>query len=119
MSHDIEQIRTTLAELYAQSPRGPLSDRQIVAICIREPAGVDLVTRYLNGESPNGNSIMDRKDVADGIRIIAEKLKTPFPISTKTIKIARLIMEEMRKANVPVLRTGRMDLQIEHNPTPE
>lgn len=119
MSNEMDTVKHKLTELYAAAPRGPVSLRQVIDIALRTPEGLAAQAKYLNGDSPNGNSIMDRKDVADIVRVIAEKMKMAIPDSTKTIQIARMVMRVQRSAGILVLRTGRIDLQIEHNPTQE
>lgn len=107
---DDKQEEFNLAEEYAAAPRAPLTLRQTIAVLLRKPEAIKLQMATLNGESPCGNSMMDRGLFARGLRAIGEKYSLPIPDKVKDVKVARVAMQEQKRV-LPMTRTGRFDME--------
>ena len=98
-----------LALIYANAPKPFISLPQIIAQCLATQAGIQAQETYLNGESPTGNNLLDRGEVAKIIRSEAKRLGLTIPVSIKDIKIVKLIRDKQRSAGIPIGRNGRID----------
>lgn len=85
---------------------------ELVAIGLRLPKVIEAQAKYLNGDSPNGNSLMDRKDVADILRAELARNGTPLPATLKTVVIARYVMKQQRRGGLEISRSGRLVLEL-------
>ena len=105
-----------LSVIYQNAPKPFISLPQIVAQCLATPVGIKAQEDYLDGDSPTGNNLLDRGEVARVIRAEAKRLNLTIPVSVKDIKIVKLIRLKQRAVGLPIGRNGRILLNLESQP---
>lgn len=103
---------TAIAELYEAHKKPLIPLKGVVALMLATPNGIKAQEKYLNGDSPEGNDILDRGEVARVIREEAGRHGLTIHASIKTKAIMTCIMREQRKVGIPLTRTGRIDLDL-------
>lgn len=104
------EVTAAIGNVYAENAMAPASLNFIVDTVLRTPKGVASQATYLNGESPNGNAIMDRGDCAKEIRALAKAAGTPIGDDVTNAKLARIIMKRQRVNGLMVGRNGKLVL---------
>lgn len=104
-------MESVLALHLKNAPKPVMKLRDIVAQCLVTDEGIKAQETYLNGESPEGNALLDRAEVAKIVRKIAQTKGLTIPAAVKTISIAKVILDVQRtRLDLKVDRRGKIDM---------
>jgi hypothetical protein len=109
----MNDVQQQIAAIYAHREKPALRLRQIVALVLDTPRGIEIQERYLTGtESVSGSDLGDRLYAARELREQARAQKMPIADSIKDLDVAKAVRKEMRIAGAQLTRGGRIMLEL-------